>query len=84
MNGRDSFCTYAQKLFFFYFLGKDYNPCFTKQYTTGYLQYLCTSLSGLTVLFVAVLPSSYDCVNVEVVIKSGRALIDLAACGRWF
>ena len=29
--------------FFFNFLGKDYNPCFTKRYTTGYLQYLCTS-----------------------------------------
>jgi len=42
--------------FFFCFLGKDYNPCFTKRYTAGYLQYLRTSLSGLTVLFVAVLP----------------------------
>ena len=49
--------------FFFYFLGKDYKPCFTKRYTTGYLQYLCTSVSGLTVLFVAVLPWSYDCVK---------------------
>jgi hypothetical protein len=37
-------------------LGKDYNPCFTKRYTTGYLQYLRTSLSGLTVLSVAMLP----------------------------
>ena len=43
-------------LFFYYFFGKDYNPCFTKRYTTGYLQYLCTSLSSLTVLFVAMLP----------------------------
>ena len=24
----------------FFFLGKDYNPCLTKRYTTGYLQYL--------------------------------------------
>jgi len=68
----------------FYFLGKDYNPCFTKRYTTGYLQYLCTSLSGLTVLLVAMLPWSYNCVNVEVVMEYGRVLIDLAACGRWF
>ena len=42
--------------YYYYFLGKDYNPCFTKRYTAGYLQYLCTSLSSLTVLFVAVLP----------------------------
>ena len=35
-------------LCFLNLLGKDYNPCFTDQYTTGYLQYLCTSLSSLT------------------------------------
>ena len=43
-----------------------------------------TSLSGLTVFFVAMLPKSYNCVKVEVVMESGRVLIDLAACGRWF
>ena len=35
-------------------------------------------------LFVVMLPWSYNCVNVEVVMESGRVLIDLAARGRWF
>ena len=35
-------------------------------------------------LLVAMLPWSYNCVNVEVVMEYGRVLIDLAACGRWF
>jgi hypothetical protein len=35
-------------------------------------------------VLVAMLPYSYDCVNIEVVMESGRVLIDLAACGRWF
>ena len=38
----------------------------------------------LTELFIAMLPWSYNCVNVEVVMEYGRVLIDLAACGRWF
>jgi hypothetical protein len=28
---------------FFYLVGKDYNPCFAKRYTTGYLQYYVQS-----------------------------------------
>jgi len=29
---------YPMNYNFFYLLEKDYNPCFTKRYTTGYLQ----------------------------------------------
>jgi len=37
--------TVGTSLFFLiYLFGKDYNPCFTNRYTTGYLQYFCTSL----------------------------------------
>ena len=43
-----------------------------------------SAFKGLTVLFVAMLPWSYNCDDVEVVMESGGVLIDLAACGRWF
>ena len=49
---RDKIMSYVVVFFLF---GKDCNPRFTNQYTTGYLQYLCASLNILTGLFIAML-----------------------------
>ena len=54
----------SARCFFFYILGKNYNPCSTKPYTTGYLQYLCRyKFEWFNSVLVAMLPWRYDCVR---------------------
>ena len=83
---REIICSSIHCVCVFFFLGKRLQPVLHQTVYHGIFTVLLysTSLSGLTVLFVAMLPYSYNCVNVEVVMEPGRVLIDLAACGRWF